>query len=379
MGSLVAAIGEDGTLQTKTTSGDSLSTSSKSSNSTVDSDTFLTLLVAEMQNQDPLEPTSNTEWVAQYAQFTQVETMNEMSESMDLLRANSLVGKDVIMKVTSSSTGDVTYASGTVDYVEVENGKPILVIDGNQYSLSDLDTVISDNYSEAYDLYTAFKANISSLPDVKYADTSYADMITTLYNQYNNEMTDYQKNFMTTYASDELTTLTSWVSALKKLGIDFGTTTTETKTTSLDDILESFNTQMNAIMDRLDILSETVAAQGSSDSSSSSSGGSSSSSDTSTASSSDTDSTTGATDVVGDGTSSDDTVSDDTPIDDEQLEQLVTDTETGTDTDTTVDEPTEEIVAESAATVDTSEETASSEPSETVSESVAATQDKEDV
>jgi flagellar basal-body rod modification protein FlgD len=189
--------------------------------------------------------------------------MNEMSESMDLLRANSLVGKDVIMKVTSASTGDVTYASGTVDYVEVENGKPILVIGGNQYALSDLDTVISDDYSEAYDLYTEFKANISSLPDVKYADTSYADKITSLYNQYNNEMTDYQKNFMTTYASDELTTLTSWVSALKKLGIEFGTTETKTETT-LDDILESFNTQMNAIISKIDDLSAKVEAQGSS-------------------------------------------------------------------------------------------------------------------
>jgi flagellar basal-body rod modification protein FlgD len=268
MGSLIATVNEDGTLQTKTTSGDSLSSSSSSSNNTVDSDTFLTLLVAEMQNQDPLEPTSNTEWVAQYAQFTQVETMNEMSESMDLLRANSLVGKDVIMKVTSSSTGDVTYASGTVDYVEVENGKPILVIGGNQYSLSDLDTVISDDYSEAYDLYTEFKANISSLPDVKYADTSYADKITSLYNQYNSEMTDYQKNFMTTYASDELTTLTSWVSALKKLGIEFDTTETKTAT-SLDDILESFNTKMKAIMEKIDGLSAQVEAQGSSSNNSS--------------------------------------------------------------------------------------------------------------
>ena len=59
-----------------------------------------------MQNQDPLEPTSNTEWVSQYATFTQVEKMGEMAESVDLLRANDLVGKEVIMKVTSESTGE---------------------------------------------------------------------------------------------------------------------------------------------------------------------------------------------------------------------------------------------------------------------------------
>lgn len=74
MGSLIAPIGEDGKLQTHTASGDSLKKNAKNKNA-VDSDMFLTLLVAEMQNQDPLEPTSNTEWVSQYATFTQVQKM----------------------------------------------------------------------------------------------------------------------------------------------------------------------------------------------------------------------------------------------------------------------------------------------------------------
>ena len=143
MGSLVAPVGEDGKLQTHSTSGDSLSSKSKKDNSTIDSDMFLSLLVAEMQNQDPLEPTSNTEWVSQYATFTQVQKMSEMAESVDLLRANDLVGKEVIMKVTSESTGDVTYARGTVDFITVEGGKPIIWIDDKQYSMSDLDTVVS--------------------------------------------------------------------------------------------------------------------------------------------------------------------------------------------------------------------------------------------
>jgi flagellar basal-body rod modification protein FlgD len=254
MASLVASIGEDGTLQTQTTSGDSLTQTSKS-NSTVDSDTFLTLLVAEMQNQDPLEPTSNTEWVAQYATFTQVEKMTEMAESVDMLRANELVGKDVIMKTTSVSTGDVTYTRGKVEYAMVEDGKSILVIDGNKYSLSDLDSVISDEYSEAYDLYSEFAANISQLPDIKYADKSYADTITKLYDQYNFEMDDYQKNFMVTYASDELTTLAQWVAAMKNLGVEFKSSDSTTSSeTSLNDILESFNTKMNAIIDKLNLL-----------------------------------------------------------------------------------------------------------------------------
>ena len=259
MGSLIAPVGEDGTLQTQTTSGDSLTKKGKD-NSTVDSDMFLTLLVAEMQNQDPLEPTSNTEWVSQYATFTQVEKMTEMAESVDMLRANELIGKEVIMKVTSESTGDVSYKQGVVDYVLMEDSKPILVIDDEKYSLSDLDSVVSDEYSKAYDIYSEFAANINALPNIKYADKSYADVITKLYEQYNFEMDDYQKKFMVTYASEELNTLVQWVAKMKDYGVEFKSTEAEEaeEQTSLNDILESFNAKMNAIIDKLNLL--TVAA-----------------------------------------------------------------------------------------------------------------------
>lgn len=142
MGSLIAPIGEDGKLQTHTASGDSLKKNAKNKNA-VDSDMFLTLLVAEMQNQDPLEPTSNTEWVSQYATFTQVQKMGEVADAVDVLRANSLIGKEVLMTTTSESTGEVNTIQGIVDYVVMEEGKPLLVINDAKYSLSDLDTIVS--------------------------------------------------------------------------------------------------------------------------------------------------------------------------------------------------------------------------------------------
>jgi flagellar basal-body rod modification protein FlgD len=312
MSSLVATVNEDGTLNTQTTSGDSLTSSSSSKNSVVDSDTFLTLLMAEMQNQDPLEPTSNTEWVSQYATFTQVEQMSEMADSMDMLRANSLVGQDVIMKVTSSSTGDTTYTRGKVEYASFENGEAILVIDGNKYALSDLDSVISDEYSEAYDIYSEFVANIDSLPDVKYADTSYADRITKLYEQYNFDMDDYQKNFMVTYASEELDTLVNWVAALSNLGVEFKTEETTEKETTLDDILESFNTKMNAILEKL----EDITAQNEANAVSSSS---SSSTEPTTATTTDTDNSNSTTEGE--------------DVSDDVIEALTTDTETESKTE----------------------------------------------
>ncbi len=47
-----------------------------------DFDTFLQLLTAQMQNQDPLEPTNNTEWVAQLASFSSVEQQIEANEKL---------------------------------------------------------------------------------------------------------------------------------------------------------------------------------------------------------------------------------------------------------------------------------------------------------
>jgi flagellar basal-body rod modification protein FlgD len=369
MSSLIATVNDDGTLQTKTTSGDSL-TSSKSDNSVVDSDTFLTLLVAEMQNQDPLEPTSNTEWVSQYATFTQVQQMSEMADSVDLLRANELIGKDVIMKVTSSSTGDVTYARGKVEYVEVENGESILVIDGNKYSLSDLDSVISDEYSEAYDLYTTFTANIDSLPDIKYADLSYAEKIAKLYNQYNNEMDDYQKNFMVTYASSEVDTLTNWVAALTKLGVDFDTTEEEEESTSLDDILESFNSKMSDILDRLVTMSDQIEVSNTNTSNISTSSANVAANTATTTTSTDT--------VVSTTSDTDNNSEEDTDVSDEAIEALTADTEEEETIDLgeeISDEETTDNVAEQAeaiavTTTDTiDEETTQTSEDEAVEES----------
>ena len=52
-------------------------------NDEMDKDAFLKLLVTQLQNQDPLEPTDNTEFVAQLAQFSSLEGINNLNTSMD--------------------------------------------------------------------------------------------------------------------------------------------------------------------------------------------------------------------------------------------------------------------------------------------------------
>ena len=77
----------------ETSSQESLKNEKASKGSTMDKEAFLQLLVAQMKYQDPLEPTSNTETVSQYAQFAQVESIQNMSSTMELQRASSLVGQ----------------------------------------------------------------------------------------------------------------------------------------------------------------------------------------------------------------------------------------------------------------------------------------------
>lgn len=117
----------------------------KSSGSSLDKDAFLQLLTTQMKYQDPLNPSSNTEYVAQLATFSQLEQMQNLSTATANSQAFSLVGKSVIMK-TVDTTGKVSYVSGTVDFVNISAGKAQLSINGKVYSLDKLDSIIDDQF-----------------------------------------------------------------------------------------------------------------------------------------------------------------------------------------------------------------------------------------
>lgn len=207
---LVAPV-ENGKI-VETTSQSSLKNQSTSSSSSMDKDTFLQLLVAQMKYQDPLEPTSNTEYVAQYAQFSQVEQMQNMASSTDLARASSLVGEEVYIK-TTTSTGETKYVQGKVDYVVFENNKAYLSINEELYSLSDLDTVVDGEYLNAYNKAYDFTVKLNKLPVVAGVDLTDADDIDELEKTYN-EMSDYEKSFI---AKDTVTRLNQYIEKLKEV------------------------------------------------------------------------------------------------------------------------------------------------------------------
>ncbi|PJC86413.1 flagellar basal body rod modification protein [Vibrio sp. HA2012] len=103
---------------------------------------FLTLMVAQIQNQDPLNPMDGAEYVSQLAQFSQVES----TENMATLMQNNLVLMDNMQVLTTAGlVGQTVYVSAdTVELVENEqNGKLVLSSASDSVNL-----LIQDAYGE---------------------------------------------------------------------------------------------------------------------------------------------------------------------------------------------------------------------------------------
>ena len=179
---------------------------------TLDKDAFLQLLVAQMKYQDPLEPTSNTEYISQYATFSELEQMQNMSASMDLFRASALVGQTVLLNVRDSH-GRLTQVQGPVDFVTYENNKAYLSIRGELYSMDDLATVADPKYLEAYKLAAEWLNIFNKLPAMSNLSIAYREKVEQLNEMYE-KMTDYQKEFLT---DEEVDTMKKYVDKMKDL------------------------------------------------------------------------------------------------------------------------------------------------------------------
>lgn len=184
----------------------SSSSTSKKSGGSLDKDAFLQLLVAQMKYQDPLEPTDNTEYISQLATFSQLEETQNMQASLQEMEANSLVGKQVVLRVTSSTTGETSDVTGTVDSVIHENNKTYLMVNNNLYSIDDLYSVMDDSYMDAISLAKSFSLAIASLPSADELTLDNAGTLTNLRKAYDS-MTSYQKSFIKQSDIDKLVKL----------------------------------------------------------------------------------------------------------------------------------------------------------------------------
>ncbi len=193
--------------------------SAKKDGSTLDKQAFLQLLVAQMKYQDPLEPTDNTEYVAQLAQFSSLEAMNNMGETMDMQRAAGLIGKVVTASTTNETTGVTTEVTGTVDKITHSGSKTYVIINGEQYNLDDVKEVIDSEYAEADSIAETWRQTYNELPDISKIDSrnaeQYKDAIQNLVRVFNS-MSQYQQSFLT---DSEKNGIAAYVQRLKDYDI----------------------------------------------------------------------------------------------------------------------------------------------------------------
>ena len=181
---------------TDTTTSSSLS--SVTSNNSLGKEDFLTLLVAQLENQDPLDPQDNAEFIAQMAQFSSLEqqiTTNENLESLltsnqtiEQLSAFNLLGQTVVAEQETFTLGTddvelgfsldeaaesvsmaILDSSGSVvniiDFDDVESGNTFISwdgtdSDGNSLSAGEYSTLVTAIYSDG---------SSSSLPSLQRA------------------------------------------------------------------------------------------------------------------------------------------------------------------------------------------------------------------
>jgi len=105
---------------------------------------FMQLLVAQIQNQDPLNPTDGTEYVSQLAQLTQVQSMETMSklmannavlmDNLQTLTTGNLVGQKVMVQTDTVETDGSTNIDGRLTLDHAANTVTVIVKDesGNE-------------------------------------------------------------------------------------------------------------------------------------------------------------------------------------------------------------------------------------------------------
>jgi flagellar basal-body rod modification protein FlgD len=106
-------------------------------------DDFLKLLVAQMTSQDPMNPQSNTDFAAQMAQFSALQTSRDTQTELAQLRADQQVGQASLLlgRNVTLIGPEGKIESGMVDAVQLLEGRPQLLVNGSSYDPSQVLTI----------------------------------------------------------------------------------------------------------------------------------------------------------------------------------------------------------------------------------------------
>lgn len=112
----------------------------------LDKDAFFKLLITQLQNQDPLKPMEDKEFIAQMAQFSSLEQMNNMNQNLkqmiDVQRVNqnsSLIGKTVEREFVEDD--ETNLIKGEVEKISFEDGKTFAHLNNENNDIINVDNI----------------------------------------------------------------------------------------------------------------------------------------------------------------------------------------------------------------------------------------------
>jgi len=130
------------------------SKTSKKSGSELGKDDFLKLLMAQMKNQDPLNPMQDKDYIAQLATFSSLEQMTNMNTSLNnfltsmstnLLQFSELIGKKVSYIVVSEDGQSTKMEEGIVKSVERTKDGYLVNLTNGKTTYTEYISKISEN------------------------------------------------------------------------------------------------------------------------------------------------------------------------------------------------------------------------------------------
>lgn len=132
-----------------TASTSSSSSEKTESNDAMGKDAFLQLLVTQLNNQNPLEPQDNSEFVSQLAQFSSLEGMENLNstltgfyssfQSSQALQASALVGRSVIVNTDTALVDTSKSFSGSIEMPASGNNLKVVITDAEGKAVKTLD------------------------------------------------------------------------------------------------------------------------------------------------------------------------------------------------------------------------------------------------
>ncbi|MGY3713916.1 flagellar hook assembly protein FlgD [Sutcliffiella cohnii] len=123
---------------------ENIPTATNKQNDIMGKDDFLRLLIAQLQNQDPLNPMEDREFIAQMANFSTLEQMTNLNKSMEsfvenqhmqnILSLQHYIGKEVSWEETVSEGDTQTVINNTniVKSISLKNGLASFLLDNDK-------------------------------------------------------------------------------------------------------------------------------------------------------------------------------------------------------------------------------------------------------